>query len=231
MCGRYTNTASPGRLAARFSVAQIPETGTGRFNIAPTDPVLALSTGEHGLQARQLRWGLVPHWSKDSRGAARMINARAESVSERAAYAPLLADPRSRCLVVADGYYEWLKAEDRSQPRQPMFFSLADREPFAFAGLWTTWRSPEGERVASVTILTTAANAIAAPIHDRMPVILPGPEQWYAWLAPDLDAEERRSLTRPLDSSLLRVGPANPLVNSVRNDGPQCLEVDSTVAG
>ncbi|HEX2015348.1 MAG TPA: SOS response-associated peptidase [Solirubrobacteraceae bacterium] len=224
MCGRYTNTASPARLAARFSVADVPDEGTRRFNVAPTDPVLALVAREERLEPRLLRWGLIPHWSRDARGAARMINARAESVAERPAYRTLLADRRQRCLVVADGYYEWLKAEDRSRPRLPMYFSLEDGEPFAFAGLWTTWRSPEDERVVSATILTTRANPVAAQIHDRMPVILPGPEQWSEWLHGDLDGDRLARLAQPLEPSRLNVRRANPLVNSVRNDGPECLE-------
>jgi putative SOS response-associated peptidase YedK len=227
VCGRYTNTGTQAQLARAFpEVAALADpVGCERFNVAPTDPVLVLvATADGGRRAGPLRWGLVPHWAADLKIGARMLNARSETVAERAAFRDLVATARRRCLVLADGWYEWLRAEDRRQPRVPMHYSLPGGEPFAFAGLWTTWRPPDGgERVGTCTILTTRANAVAAPVHDRMPVVLDGDDARAAWLDPSLDAGGVGELLAPLPDARLRVRPANPLVNSVRNDGPQCL--------
>lgn len=229
MCGRYTNTANPSLLADHFGLVDVPDPVGRRYNVAPTDEVMIAVARPEGLLARTVRWGLIPHWAKDRRGAARMINARSEDVQQRPAYRSLIRDGRHRCLVLADGYYEWLRAEDPRQPRIPMRFHLPEGTPFAFAGLCSTWTSAEGEVVATTTILTTAANAVAAPIHDRMPVILADADARGAWLDPTLDGEGITALTRALPPGLLRVHPANPLVNSVRNDSPECLEPRSPI--
>jgi putative SOS response-associated peptidase YedK len=223
VCGRYTNTASPSLLADHFGLLDVPDAVTRRFNVAPTDEVTIAVPEPAGLAPRTVRWGLIPHWSKDRKGAARMINARSEDVTRRSAYRELVKSPRGRCLVLADGYYEWLRAEDPREPRVPMWFGLPDQRPFAFAGLWTTWRSPDGDVIPSATILTTAANAVVAPIHDRMPVMLVDSDGWRRWLDPALDDAELAALTQPIDAGLLSVVPANPLVNSVANDGPELL--------
>ena len=167
--------------------------------------------------ARALRWGLIPPWSKDGKVAYKMINARAETADEKPAYRALLANADRRALLLADGFYEWLRPEDRKQPRVPFRFTLADGEPFAFAGLWTPGRL-DGEAIESATILTTGANALVAAIHDRMPVILAGPDAERAWLSPELDAAAAKALCVPLDAELMRVAAANPLVNKVGGD-------------
>ena len=229
MCGRFTQTLKRDDLVHVFPEAATlaGDVGCERFNVAPTQDVLTVIArdGEHRMGP--LRWGLVPFWAKDPKIGAKMVNARAESLTEKAAFRDLVERSRSRCLIVADGYYEWLKPEDPKAPRVPMRFALADGRPFAFAGLWTWWRPKDGgkeDRLATCTIVTTAANRIAAPVHDRMPVILPDAAARAAWLDDALDGAAARELLAPLpDGADLVVAPANPCVNSHVNDGPECL--------
>ena len=200
--------------------------GSRRYNIAPTQTIIAVVRNEDGTpQARPMRWGLIPPWAKDARIAYKMINARAETADEKASYKRLLATADRRALLLADGFYEWLRPEDRKQPRVPFRFTLADGAPFAFAGLWTPG-TLDGEPIESATILTTAANALVAAVHDRMPVILAGPDGERAWLSPELDALAAKALCVPLAVDLMAVTPANPLVNKVSSgvaEGPELL--------
>lgn len=156
-----------------------------------------------------------------------MINARAETVLERPAYRALVQSAKHRCLILADGWYEWQRPEDPKQPRRPMHFSLDGGEPFCFAGLWTCWTAPERKVVPTCTILTTDANDLARPIHDRMPLVLSEPAGWQAWLDPLLDGPTVSELLVPLPSERLSIRPANPVVNSGRHEGPDCLRVES----
>lgn len=226
MCGRYTNTAGPEELNDRFRVPIAVAEGTRRFNIAPTEEVLAIIAPKGEPQARMLRWGLVPHWAKDLKGSARMINARMETVASKPAYRELIPKSSRRALQLADGYFEWLKPEKRSEPRQPFFFQVDGGVPFAFASLWTPAKI-DGEWIASVSLLTcdAAPNRIAAPIHDRMPVILADAEAQQAWLDPALGAEEALALCGPLPTERLSAQAANPKVNKagVEEGGAQLL--------
>jgi putative SOS response-associated peptidase YedK len=229
MCGRFTNTQSKSdeiqrKLAAALGVDE-PEGDRGyeRFNIAPTQEVLAVVEADDVRRVERLRWGLVPGWAKDLKVGYKMINARAETLDERPAYRGLVRQGKHRCLVMADGYYEWQKPEDPSQPRRPLHFGLEDGRPFCFAGLWTSWTGPEGTVVPSCTIVTCEANALARPIHARMPVILADGDAWEAWLDPALDAEAARDLLVPLPAERMTVHPANPIVNSGRHEGSDCL--------
>jgi len=201
--------------------------GSRRYNIAPTQTIIAVVRGEDGeLQARPMRWGLIPPWAKDAKIAYKMINARAETVDQKGAYKRLIATAERRALLLADGFYEWLRPEDRKQPRVPFRFTLADGEPFAFAGLWTPGKL-DGEAIESATILTTGANALVAAIHDRMPVILAGPDAERAWLSPELDAVAAKALCAPFAVEQMRVAAANPLVNKVGGEvaeGPILLQ-------
>jgi len=182
--------------------------------------------GEDGEpQARAMRWGLIPPWAKDAKIAYRMINARSETADQKSSYRRLLASADRRALLLADGFYEWLRPEDRKQPRVPFRFTLADGAPFAFAGLWTPG-TLDGEPIESATILTTAANSLVAAVHDRMPVILAGPDGEHAWLSPEFDAAAAKALCLPLAAQLMAVSPANPLVNKVvagAAEGPELL--------
>jgi putative SOS response-associated peptidase YedK len=226
ICGRYTNTAEPDALERRFGVGIPFSEGTRRYNVAPTQAVVAVVRGSDGApRARAMRWGLLPPWAKDSRIAYKMINARCETVEQKAAYRSLIARADRRALLLADGFYEWLRPEDRRQPRVPFRFTLADGEPFAFAALWTPG-TLDGEPIETVTILTTQANALVAPIHDRMPVILAGADAERAWLSEELDALAAKALCVPLEASRMAVRPANPLVNKVAagiEEGPELL--------
>jgi putative SOS response-associated peptidase YedK len=230
MCGRYTNTAGPEELNDRFRVPIEGIEGTHRFNIAPTEEVLAIvapkgDRSEIGQQARMLRWGLIPHWAKDLKGGAKMINARMETVASKPAFRDLIPKSSRRALQIADGYFEWLKPEKRSEPRQPFYFQVDGGIPFAFASLWTPAKI-DGEWIASVTLLTcdAAPNRIAAPIHDRMPVILADADAQRAWLDPSLGAEEALALCGTLPTERLSARAANPAVNKAGGEeGPQLL--------
>jgi putative SOS response-associated peptidase YedK len=219
MCGRYATTRSATDLSALFDVDD--ETGDGLapdYNVAPTDPVPVVR-GSQRIERGVLsiaRWGLVPSWAKDASGAARMINARAETVATTRAYATSFAS--RRCLVPADGWYEWVRRSPKD--RQPYFMTRHDGGVLAFAGLWTVW----GDRMLTCSIVTTAAVGELASVHDRMPLVL-SPEQWRTWL--DGDAASASTLLSPPDPAALgslEVRPVGPAVGDVRNDGPALVE-------
>lgn len=225
MCGRYTNTKGPEELNERLGMPISSPAGTSRFNIAPTEEVLAVVERDGELQARMLRWGLLPPWSKDLKGAARMINARIESVTQKPSFRELVPKASHRALQIADGYFEWIKPERRGEPRQPFFFQVDGGEPFAFASLWTSARI-DGELIHSVTLLTcdSSPNRTVAAIHDRMPVILADDEARRAWLDPSLGAGEALELCSALAAERVSARPANPAVNKVSSvEGPKLL--------
>jgi putative SOS response-associated peptidase YedK len=225
MCGRYTNTAGPEELNDRFHVP-IPSTeGTRRYNVAPTEQVLAIVEKERVRRAELMRWGLVPSWSTEIKGPL-LINARMETVAEKPAYRRLIPRAERRALQLADGYFEWLKPERRGEPRQPFHFKVDGGAPFAFAALWTPAKV-EGEWLHSITLLTcdSAPNRVAAAIHDRMPVILADPEAQSAWLDPSVGADEALALCGPLPEARLTAHPANPAVNKVGDDVPEGPEL------
>jgi putative SOS response-associated peptidase YedK len=216
MCGRYTNTASAGELSERLHLPIVREDGTGRYNIAPTQEVLAVVQEDDSLEARMLRWGLVPHWAKDTKSGARMINARMETVAEKPSFRSLIPKASHRALQIGDGYFEWIKPERRGEPRQPFYFQLTDGEPFAFASLWTT-ATIEGEKVESVTMLTcdSASNRVVAAIHNRMPVILADDESRAAWLDPSVGTDEALALCGPLPADRMTARAVTTAVNRV----------------
>ena len=219
MCGRYTVAVDPQLLAERFNVA-LPEDIAPRFNVAPTDPVLAVTERSTGRELLIARWGLVPHWAKDAKGGARMINARAESLAEKPAYRTLLT--KGRCLILADGFYEW--RHDPDGKRRPVRYTVDGAEPFGFAGLWTGRHDPEADEwLRTCTIITTTANELVAPVHDRMPVILPR-ESEDAWLDRGVAVEEALALLQPYPSELMHAADASMLVNSVKNDDERLLD-------
>jgi putative SOS response-associated peptidase YedK len=227
--GRYSVTKRrkdvEREIAARLRVPAVPREACERFNVAPTQEVPAVVQNRDGRRMRMLRWGLVPRWAKELKTGLTMINARAETLAGSAAYGWLVERGSHRCLAVADGFYEWIKAEDPSQPRRPLRFSLASGASFCFAGLWTTWTAPTGDVVPSCTIVTTAANELVAPVHDRMPVVLADPAAWEAWLDPALDAGAVAPLLTPPPAESMRVAAANPALNSPDHEGPDCLVV------
>jgi putative SOS response-associated peptidase YedK len=222
VCGRYTATqVNPALIADRFGVREqaVPGETLGRFNVCPTEPVLAVTApGE----ARALRWGLVPPWARALRAGPEPINARSESLQAKRLFAPLIGDAAHRCLVVADGWYEWLRPESPRGQRVPFRYTVDDGGLFAFAGLWREGRMGD-ERIASVTVLTTSANAVCAPVHDRMPCVLAGHDAEAAWLSADVDAAGALDLLDPLDGARTAAAPANPAVNKAGVEGPELL--------
>lgn len=226
MCGRYTSTTDPADLAAYFDVDEIVATDLGdRYNVAPTDPVYGVaSTRDGDRRLGTFRWGLVPFWAKDLGVGSRMINARAESVLAKSAFRRPFE--RRRCILPADGFYEWHAVEGQKK-KQPWYIRRRDGDVLAFAGLWDSWRPVKGSddgRVVSCSIITTQANASVAPLHDRMPVVLP-PSAWSAWLDPDNDrVEELHRLLLPAPDDLLELTPVGVAVSDVRNDGPHLIE-------
>ena len=220
MCGRFTVATDPAALAERFEVV-LPEDWEPSWNVAPTQEVLGIVRRRDApRELRELRFGLIPHWAKDMKVGFSMINARAETVRTKGAYKGLLE--HRRALIVADGFYEWRKDPDGK--KRPVHFTLAHGEPFAFAGLWASWHDPEADAwLDSCTIITTIANGLVAPVHDRMPVIVPRAFE-AAWLDPELAPAEVDALLRPYPADEMRAAEASLLVNSARNDGPELLD-------
>jgi putative SOS response-associated peptidase YedK len=231
MCGRYTNTADPDQIVAALGLAGTPDPETvGRFNVAPTQEVLAAVGREGKQEIRTMRWGLVPRWSDgpaDKRVGGRMINARVETVWSKPAFGRLVRDPRRRCLIVADGFYEWRPAERPKAPRLAVHFALPRREPFAFAGLGDLWwPSPDddGPPLRSCTIVVGPARPPVEAIHDRQPVILDTPERRAAWLDPSITEADLAELLAPLPAARLEPYPVGSYVNDPDHEGPRCLE-------
>jgi putative SOS response-associated peptidase YedK len=222
MCGRFTETkVDPGLVAARFGVEEsvVPGETLGRFNVCPTEPVLAVDAAG---APRALRWGLIPPWARKLRAGPEPIKARAETLREKRLFAPLIGEAAHRCLVVADGWYEWLRPEQPKGERTPFRYTVDGGELFAFAGLWHEGRVGD-ERIASVTILTTTANRVCAPVHDRMPCVLASAEAEAAWLAPEVDAEAALDLLGPLEDLRTTATPANRAVNRAGVEGPELI--------
>jgi putative SOS response-associated peptidase YedK len=220
MCARYTMAkVSPDVLAEEFDVREVPVLEP-QFNIAPTEEsAIVVSTTEGSRRLRVARFGLVPHWAKDAREGTRYLNARAETIAESRIYRGALQ--RYRCLVVADGFYEWRR---EGKLRIPYWFHLASAPVFAFAGLWSTWRDSEGHRIVSFTIVTRPAEGIVSELHDRMPVIL-APDAYAAWLDRDLqDASAVVALLERHRGAELIAHEVSRRVNNVNSDGPDLIE-------
>jgi putative SOS response-associated peptidase YedK len=218
MCGRFTLAANKKKLAEAFSNFTPPDELPPRYNIAPTQPVAVVANnGENKIE--YFHWGLIPFWAKDPTIGNRMINARAETLAEKPSFKN--AFQRRRCLVLADGFYEWRKNPNKT--KTPMYIQMESRDPFAFAGLWESWRSPEGETVLSCTIITTEPNELMTTIHNRMPVILPS-ETYEQWLDPaEQKAEQLQGLLKPYPAELMVAYPISTLVNNPSNDMPDCI--------
>ena len=217
MCGRYSLIADIGELQERFDFDGSELTHVPRYNITPTQMALAVTNGS-GRRGSYMRWGLIPSWAKCASAGNRMINARAETLAERHSFRT--AFQRRRCLVLADGFYEWQR---KGSGKRPMWIAMASGEPFAFAGLWDAWRDPKGEVVRSCAIITTAANESLSPIHDRMPVILPR-ELEPLWLDHDLqDYAALAGILTPYITDDMEAYEVSSLVNSPANDGPELI--------
>ena len=223
MCGRFAQCADADTLARHFELATVPAL-TARYNVAPTQPVLAVrADGSGRRELTALRWGLVPSWSKGPDNRYSMINARAETVADKPAYRAAFA--RRRCLIPADAFYEWRAGAGGKVPHA---IRREDHKPFAMAGLWEHWLGPDGSEIDSCTIIVTDANALLAPIHDRMPVILDA-AAYGTWLDPaNEDKAALQALLKPADPSGWTAYAVSRAVGSPRNDSPALLEAVAT---
>jgi putative SOS response-associated peptidase YedK len=218
MCGRFVVFSSLEEIREAFAVQQVRYQVEPSYNVAPTQSVAVVVQREGVNTLEKMRWGLIPAWAKDPAIGSRMINARAETVGEKPSFKRPLKD--RRCLVVADGFYEWQKT---GQAKIPMFIRLKSGQPFGFAGLYDVWTSPEGEAVASCTIITTSANDLMQPIHDRMPVILAKAHE-SAWLDPAVQsAADVLPFLVPYSAAEMEAYPVSRLVNSPENNSPDCI--------
>ncbi len=217
MCGRFTLQTPAKTLVKQFQVTETP-TVEARYNIAPTQAILAVHETPDGREMKLLKWGLVPSWAKDASMGARLINARSETVAEKPAFRD--AFKRRRCLIPSDGFYEWQRTEGK---KQPFFFQLKDGQPFVFAGLWDRWTGDDGKVIESCTILTTAANELLVPVHDRMPVIL-HEEDYELWLGEDVRKQDLLTdLLQPFPASEMISYPVGTRVNSPQNQGEDLI--------
>ena len=219
MCGRFTRKESFQHLAEELGLRALPSLSP-RYNIAPSQLVACVRTNLESRQREcmELKWGLVPSWAKDPSIGHRLINARGETVAEKPAFRK--AFKQQRCLVLADGYYEW---KQEGQSKQPYYIRFKDHRLFALAGLWERWEKMEGALLETCTLITTSPNAVMKPIHHRMPVILAS-KDFADWLNPSLQAVERvNGLLRPFPSEEMEAYPVSQLVNNPRNDRPECV--------
>lgn len=215
VCNRYRLTQSKQYLAERFGAADDEIEDRPRYNIAPTQPVVTVRK-EHGRKSRHftnMRWGLIPAWAKDMSIGTKTLNARSETVTTTPAFRDSILT--KRCLIPADGFYEWRKM---GSVKQPYCFEVGEGQVFAFAGLWDEWSSPDGEIIESCTVLTTGPNSLVADLHDRMPVIVP-PDKYELWLDPEVtDFEAIRDILEPYDANLMRRYPVSMKLNNSRID-------------
>jgi putative SOS response-associated peptidase YedK len=219
VCGRYRLSRRKQLVEEYFDTSSGEEDWASRYNIAPTQPVAVIrqSPKEPVRKLSLMRWGLIPSWAKDASGAARMINARAETAATKPAFRDALKS--RRCLIPADAFYEWMRT---GKTKQPYCFEVGEGELFAFAGLWDRWKDPSGSWVKTCSILTTTPNSITAPVHDRMPVIL-DPDDYDLWLDPGMtNVAAASELLKPFDARLMRCYPVNTRINNVANDDEEC---------
>jgi len=218
MCGRFTRASKPRLVAEELGVTVDDAlAATPRYNVCPGEAILVVARGRDELRAGWMRWGLVPWFARDPHAGPRSINARAETLATARPFRD--AFRRRRCLIVADGFYEWRRA---GADRVPYFIRLRSRRPFVMAGVWDRWTPPDGAPLLTCAIVTCTANGVLAPIHDRMPVIVPR-EARDAWLAPGEDASTLASVLRPYPDEALEAYAVSRLVNSPRNDAPECI--------
>ena len=221
MCGRFTLTLDPAELQEAFYWVNFSNLNfMPRYNIAPTQPVAVVTNnGKNKLDF--FTWGLVPFWAKDPSIASRMINARSETLVEKPSFKN--AFKRRRCLILADGFFEWQKLPGEKR-KIPTYIRLKSGQPFTFAGLWENWHSADGSQILSTTIITTQPNELIKSVHNRMPVILPK-SAYEQWLTPgDVAPQELSPLLRPYDADQMEAFPVSSFVNNPKNDSPNCIQ-------
>jgi putative SOS response-associated peptidase YedK len=220
MCGRFTLTIDPGEIIGAFPGISVPSQFQPRYNIAPSQPVAVITNAEP-LNLTYHTWGLIPAWAKDPAIGNRMINARAETLSEKPAFRNAIR--RRRCLILADGFYEWQSVGDKKR-KMPHYFFFIDHRLFCFAGLWESWHAPDGSEIRSCTIITTEPNRIVAPIHNRMPVIL-SPENYRLWLSGnELASPILKSLFAPFSEEQMTSRSVSQTVNNPQVDSLECIK-------
>ena len=219
MCGRFTLTIDPADLQDAFPGLTFPESMVPRYNVAPSQPIAVVANNGKN-QVEFFKWGLVPSWAQDPSIGNRMINARAESLAEKPSFRT--AYKRRRCLILADGFFEWQPVPG-GKSKTPMFVRLKSGEPFAFAGLWEAWHPDQEDRLLSCTVITTTPNTLMERIHNRMPVILK-PEAHPLWLDPaEQPPDKLDKLLKPYPASQMTAFPVSRLVNDPKNDSPECI--------
>ncbi|MEL7038167.1 MAG: SOS response-associated peptidase [Cyanobacteria bacterium J06592_8] len=218
MCGRFSLTCSAEQLSATFELSEIHDF-TPRYNIAPTQLIatVKIDSQSEKRELNWMRWGLIPSWSKDTKMAAKLINARVETITEKPSFRNAIR--QRRCLILADGFYEWKKQEDR---KQPYYFQQDSHQPFAFAGIWEQWKSPENEDIISCTILTTEATGEMCSIHHRQPIIVPK-AIYSQWLDPNL-TKPQDILPLLTSQPSLSYYPVKTTVNSPKHDTADCIQ-------
>ncbi len=221
MCGRYTVRTNVRKLAEKFK-AELSEAARDallpRFNVTPTTPVPVVTVASATRQLTMMRWGLVPHWAKDQSAGVQLINARGDTVAEKCAFKD--AFKRRRCLMVADGFYEW---RTLGREKLPSFFRMADDEPFAFAAMWDRWQA-DGHTIDTCALITTDANELVATVHDRMPVII-DPIHYDRWMDPaNTTGEGLAALLRPHPADGMMADAVSSYVSKAGNEGPKCIE-------
>jgi putative SOS response-associated peptidase YedK len=220
MCGRFTLSLNAEDLQAAFPEIELPPQYAPRYNIAPSQPVAAIALNALGKPVLQhFLWGLVPVWAKDVSIANKLINARAETLAEKPSFRT--AFKKRRCLVLADGFYEW-QSLPNSKSKTPMYIQMQDGSPFTIAGLWESWKSPEGDQLQTCTLITTTPNSLMAEIHNRMPVIIPA-ERRADWLSPTSTSLTLEPLLSPYPAHAMQAYPVSPYVNSPFNEGARCV--------
>jgi len=224
MCGRYSITSAPEAIRALFRYEEAPEFPP-RYNVAPTQPIPVVRLIDGKRRFALMRWGLVPAWVKDPAAFSLLLNARGETVCEKPAFRNAMK--YRRCLIPADGFYEW---QVGARGKQPFYIRAKDGAPLAFAGLWETWTGPNGEELDTAAIVTTRANATLSPLHDRMPVIVP-PEAFYLWLdCTHVDARTAEALIAPAPDNQLEFWPVSTLVNRTANDQSGLMQPSAPAA-
>jgi len=217
MCGRFTITIEASYFQQELNLGSIPKEWKPRYNVAPSQDI-PIVLNKETRDVEMLRWGLIPFWAKDEKIGYRMINARSETIQEKPSFRN--AFKQRRCLVLADGFYEWQK-QDGKAPKVPFYFQLADGAPFAFAGIWETWKPPEGDPLRSCSIITTEPNSLVAMAHNRMPVMLDKQIMW-GWLE-DKPPHALQSMLAPYPAEKMRALPVGLAVNNPKNDSAECV--------
>lgn len=218
MCGRFTLTVDPGEFQEAIPNLVVPQGISPRYNIAPTQPVAVVANSPN-LTLDFFLWGLIPSWAKDPEIGSRLINARAETIAEKPSFR--VAYKRRRCLILADGFFEWKQTDGRG--KTPMYIRMISGKPFAFAGLWDIWSSPDGSEIRSCTIITTQPNKLMESIHNRMPVILP-PAAYSDWLDPaERQPDSLKRWLLPFPPEEMEAFAVSRVVNSPQNDVPECI--------